>query len=130
MEEGTIVNELIALAGGITTNGDISQINRAAKLSNNQCIVIPKKGEKVNNNLNTNQMQSQSDQSSGKQQININTATKEELKKIHGIGDSKADKIIKYREEKGLFKAIEDIKKVGGIGDATFNNLKDQITIN
>lgn len=130
MQEGTIVNDLIGIAGGVTANADISQINRAAKLSNNQCIVIPKKGEKLNNNLNTNQMQPQNGQSNGKQQININTATKEELKKLSGIGDSKADKIIKYREEKGGFKTIEDIKKVGGIGEATFNNLKEEITIN
>lgn len=130
MEEGTIINDLIGIAGGVTANADISQINRAAKLSNNQCIVIPKKGEKLNNNLNTNQMQPQNGQNNGKQQININTATKEELKKLSGIGDSKADKIIKYREEKGGFKTIEEIKKVGGIGEATFNNLKEEITIN
>lgn len=132
MQEGNIVNDLIEMAGGITSAADISQINRAGKLINNQCLVIPKKGEKITSsiNQNQNQVQGQSGESSGKQIININTATKEELKKLSGIGDSKADKIIKYREDKGLFKNIEDIKNVSGIGESTFNNLKDQITIN
>lgn len=61
--------------------------------------------------------------------ISINTATKEELMKLDGIGESKADNIIKYREENGGFKTIEDIKNVSGIGDAAYEKIKDSITI-
>ena len=49
---------------------------------------------------------------------------------LSGIGPSKAKAIIAYREEKGLFKSIEDIKDVTGIGDSTFENLKDFISVN
>lgn len=61
--------------------------------------------------------------------ININTAGKEELVSLNGIGDVKADAIIMYRKENGLFKSIEDIKNVKGIGEATFLKIKDRITV-
>ena len=61
--------------------------------------------------------------------ININTASLEELQKITGIKQAKAQLIIDYRNANGLFYYIEDIKKVSGIGDATFEKMKDQITV-
>lgn len=61
--------------------------------------------------------------------VNINTATKEELDVLPGVGPAKAQAIIDYRKQNGPFKSIEDLKKVSGIGDATFEKLKGQITI-
>lgn len=61
--------------------------------------------------------------------ININTADKEELISLNGIGEVKAYAIIRYRKENGLFKSIEDIKNVNGIGEATFQKIKDRITV-
>lgn len=61
--------------------------------------------------------------------ININKASKEELQKLTGIGESTAKKIINYREEYGKFKTIEDIKNVSGIGDAKFEAIKKDITV-
>lgn len=61
--------------------------------------------------------------------ISLNTATKEQLMSLPGIGESKAISIIKYREEKGSFTTIEDIKNVSGIGDSLFAKIKDYITI-
>lgn len=61
--------------------------------------------------------------------ISINTASKDELMKLNGVGEAKAESIIKYREEVGLFKSIEDIKNVSGIGEAAFEKIKDNITI-
>ena len=60
--------------------------------------------------------------------ININIATKEELKTLTGIGDSKANAIIEYRN-KNKFIEIEDIKNVSGIGEAAFEKIKDSITV-
>ncbi|CZE47718.1 ComEA family DNA-binding protein [Campylobacter geochelonis] len=60
--------------------------------------------------------------------VNINTATKDELMSLEGIGDIKAEAIIKHREATP-FKSIEDIKSVNGIGDKTFNALKSDIDI-
>ena len=61
--------------------------------------------------------------------ININTASKEELKSINGIGESKASAIVEYRKVKGNFKSIEEIKEVNGISESLFEKIKDNITI-
>jgi competence protein ComEA helix-hairpin-helix repeat region len=61
--------------------------------------------------------------------ISLNTATKEQLMTLSGVGESKADLIIKYREDNGGFKNIEELMNISGIGEATFEKLKDSITI-
>lgn len=48
---------------------------------------------------------------------------------LPGIGESKADSIIKYREEQGKFQSIEDIKQIEGIKDGVFQKIKDLITV-
>jgi len=61
--------------------------------------------------------------------ISINNGTKEELMSLPGIGESKAENIIKYREEHGNFENIEDIKNVSGIGDSAYSKIKDLIKL-
>jgi comEA protein len=61
--------------------------------------------------------------------ININFATVDELDTLDGIGPSKAEAIVKYRETQGPFLKIEDIMNVSGIGEKTFEKLKDYITV-
>ncbi len=124
IEEGTIVKELIDLAGGLTSEGDTSGINQAQSLREGMCIVIP----------NTNSTEALPAAgvitSSGDSDIiNINTATLAELNSLPGIGDVTAQRIIDYREEKGGFKSKEEIKNVERIGEATYNKLKDKIDI-
>jgi comEA protein len=61
--------------------------------------------------------------------INLNTATIAELDKLPGIGESKANEIIRFRQEKGGFAKIEQLKEVKGIGESTFNKLKPLVTV-
>lgn len=61
--------------------------------------------------------------------ISINKASLEELQTLNGVGESKALAIIKYREENGEFKEIEDIMNVSGIGESLFAKIKESITI-
>ena len=61
--------------------------------------------------------------------VNINTASVTELTGINGIGESRAQAIVAYREENGGFSCIEDIMKVSGIKDGLFKKIKDQITV-
>lgn len=62
-------------------------------------------------------------------EVNINTATLKELDSLTGIGSVKAEAIIKYRKDKGLFKDIHDLKNVKGIGEKTFEKIKEDITV-
>ena len=61
--------------------------------------------------------------------VNINTADKDELMELPGIGESKADSIISYREDYGAFESIEEIMNISGIKEAAFEKLKDKITV-
>ena len=65
----------------------------------------------------------------GDRLVNINKATRDELMTLPGIGGSKADDIISYREEHGKFSKIEDLMNISGIKTGVFNKIKDMITI-
>ncbi len=116
LAEGSRVNDAIMLAGGLTEDADLIDINRAYILSDGLKIVIPSKNDTVNS-------------VQGSRKININLATASELCTLDGIGESTAQKIINYRKAHGFFKSIEGIKNVPGIGDAKFNQFKDYITV-
>ena len=61
--------------------------------------------------------------------ININTATAQQLTSLPGIGQAKAEAIVKYREENGPFKQVDDLTKVNGIGPKILEKLKEEITV-
>ena len=61
--------------------------------------------------------------------VNLNTATKAQLLSLNGIGESRAEAILAYRETSGGFSKIEDLKKVDGIKDGIFQKIREQITV-
>lgn len=61
--------------------------------------------------------------------VNINTAGVEELETLPGIGKSKAEAIVKYREENGRFKSAEDLKQVKGIGEKVYEQISAQVEV-
>lgn len=130
---GSRIDELINEAGGLTLEANIDIINRATLLEDGECIIISNinnpvlVGEELETQNNLMSNSSTDKNKSGK--VNINTATIDDLKKLNGIGDSKAQAIIEYRESIGKFKSVEDIKSVSGIGDKTFEKIKDGMTI-
>ncbi len=123
VDEGLRLGEVIEIAGGLT-HANTSCINLAAKISDEQYIKIPSEEEKCEkeNNLSQN-----SEETKGL--ININTADQAQLETLTGIGKTRAQDIISYRNENGNFSTKEDLKNVSGIGDATYDKIKDQITI-
>ena len=134
MDHGTRICDLVDTAGGMTEEACTSYWNLAEELYDGRMIYVPTAKE-VEENLSPDMWKQNSGQttegngsSSGK--ININTATKEQLMTLSGIGESKADSIIRYRTENGNFSAVEDITKVSGIGEAMLNKIKDDITVN
>ena len=120
LEYGCRVKDAILAAGGETENADTDAVNLAEKLTDGQELVIPPVKTQT---AETEQVKSDN----GK--ININTADKNELTSLYGIGNALAEQIISYRETNGKFKNISDLKKISGIGTAKFDKIKDKITV-
>ena len=116
------VNDVIQMAGGFTANADETQINLAQKIQDEMIIIVNKLGEE-------GQPQGSSAGDSSGQKLRINYATQEEIETLNGIGPSKAQAIIQYREENGLFQTPEDLLQISGIGEKTLQNFLDQIQV-
>lgn len=137
MEEGSIVYDLILMAGGITDKGSLDNINQAREIQNGECIVVRSideveiidKDSFADDKLSVETFYKENMKNSNQSLININTASKEELKTLNGIGDVLADSIVEYREENGRFESIDDIKNVSRIGSKTFEKFRDKITV-
>ena len=126
-------------AGGLNEDAAAGYINLAEKLSDGEKIYFPTQAE-VDENLvpemevngtvdpaSEGKASEESGQSDGL--VNINTATREQLMTLPGIGEAKADMIISYRDEHGCFNSIEDIMNISGIKTGVYNKIKDHITV-
>jgi len=127
VKEESRVEDLVKIAGGFTENADKSKLNLAKKLRDEDYIYVDKKSDGQSGIASPQGPKSDGIGQNGK--ININTASKEELKTVPGIGDVTAQKIIDYREKNGAFSTVEDLKKVGRIGDKTLEKMKDKIDV-
>ena len=134
---GSIINDVVLMAGGLTDNAASERINLVYIIESNISIYIPGEGE----NYGSNEIIRAEDQtmwgeyavsvdgSSGTNAlININTASADELMSLPGIGEVTASAIIEYRNT-ASFTRIEDIMNVQGIGEAKFNGIRDLICV-
>ena len=157
LENNSRVNDAIEISGGLTKDADTSVINLSKNLTDEMVIIIYTKDEisemlkgdtsikyiekecicpKLENDAcidnivdNKPNNDSSNSSSSNNSKVSLNNATIDELMQLPGIGEVKAKAIINYREENGGFKTIEELKEVNGIGEATFNKIKDQLTL-
>lgn len=123
--------EAIELAGGFTQDADETYLNLVEKISDGQRIYVPNKDETASSDMlladkNVTNITSQANNQTSSL-ININTASKEQLMTLPGIGEAKALDIISYRSKNGDFKNTEDIKKISGIKDSAYSKIKDLI---
>lgn len=118
IKDGARIEEVINAAGGMTSQGDLTNINLARKVKDEEKIEILKKEVSEN---------PEKEIKSGL--VNINTASMEELKSLPGIGEVLAKNIVTYREENGYFIQLEDLKNVSRIGDKMFENIVLLITV-
>lgn len=133
------VNDVIALAGGLKEGADTSNINLAKIVSDEMTIIVYSTEEVLekfkqevcicNCPYIVNDACIDEDSNDNNNLININTASVEELTTLTGIGDVKAEAIIKYRNEVGKFKTKEEILNVDGIGESLFEKIKGDITV-
>ena len=156
LEQNKKVIDVVNLAGGFLENANTQTINLAKKVTNEMVIIIytneeiklamtEEKTAKVidntcvcpvlKNDACINKNETKKDTTTSNEQetitepININTASASDFDKLPGIGASKAESIVQYREKNGPFEKIEDLKEISGIGDALFEKIKDYITI-
>lgn len=155
MNENSRVIDAINEAGGINESADTSSLNLSKKLKDENVIIVEsiKEPEKVieyvykecncpkfndaclktDEVVNYQEIKQDNNKENNEKvetgPISINSATKDELQTLSGVGESKAISIIKYREENGPFKSIEDIMNVSGIGNSLFEKIKDNITL-
>lgn len=121
MEPGSRIFQAVELAGGFTAEAATDALNLAQETADGMKITVPSRTEM--------QMAQAPGADDGAHKINLNTATKEELMTLRGIGEARAADIIRYREEHGPFQAIEEIMNISGIKESAFLKIKDDITV-
>lgn len=125
-EVGNRVTHAVDEAGGFASDAESQYWNLAQILTDGEKIYVPTKKE-VESGFDGGVNPSSLNEDDGK--ININTASKEQLMTLTGVGEAKALSIISYRENNGNYSAIEDVMKISGIKDAVFNTIKDYIKV-
>ena len=132
LSEGSRVIDAVNAAGGYREDADRVYVNQAEYVYDAERVSIPTSEEAEALKAEAGAEQAapeQGGEQSGSGLININTASRSELMEIPGIGESKADRIISYRENHGRFGSVEEIRNVSGIGSGIYEGLKDYITV-
>lgn len=129
VETDSRIIDCIEKAGGFLMEAEQKSVNLAQRAEDQMVIYIPVKGEDLSEVELLLPDKPVSQSTSATDKVDLNKATKEELKSLNGIGETKADSIIAYRETNGSFQKVEDIKNVSGIGEATFEKLKEAIQV-
>lgn len=136
--EGERVSDAVSCAGGLMDNADLSYTNLAERIADGEKIYIPTQ-EEVLKMQESNMVEQVLEEHLSKRAtqddlskdgvVNINTADIERLCTLSGIGKTRAEGIIAYRNEHGSFEKIEDIMSVPGIKEASFQKIKDKICV-
>lgn len=118
LDKEATLNDLIVAAGGLLESADNDAINKDVLLSDQNYFYIPPISVFMNDC-----------EPAIAEKININQATVEQLATLSFVSDSLATKIVQYREENGPFQTIEQLKNVSGIGQATYEKIRDFVTL-
>ncbi len=125
------VIDAVEAAGGFVAEADKNGLNLAAFLEDGERLDVPYVAGYIPDEEEGFAVVTEGTPSplAGEDLVDINTATLNELDKLPGIGPTTAQKIIDHREDNGPFARIEDIVNVSGIGSATYEEIKDLITV-
>jgi len=129
---GARVIDVIDQAGGLTEEAAGDYVNQAQQVQDGQRIYIPSQDEVKELQMEPYSAVNPSEQleaTSSKQLLNINTADKQELMELPGIGEAKAADIIEYRTTNGSFESIEELMKIPGIKEGLFHKVSSLIAI-
>ena len=132
VKSGSWIFEVMDLSGGYTEEAATDVVNLARPVKDEMQIYIPTKKEVEMSNQDyfwENYQMPEEEKENSDGRVNLNTATKEELMSLPGIGESKAEAIMDYREKNGGFSDISDIMKISGIKEAAFEKIKELIVV-
>lgn len=131
LEEGTRVYEAVAAAGGFCADADTEWLNQAAPVQDGQKLYVYTQEE--TRRLSTEDLTERGETGQGcvseDGRVDLNTASKETLMTLPGIGEARAEAILAYRREHGRFGSIEEIQNISGIKSAMFEKIRDKITV-
>jgi len=125
----SIVKDAVQAAGGATAEADLSALNLAQQLRDQQRVYVPRLGETSPPPATSEGNPALPGDGQPPARININTATVEQLDTLPGIGPVLAQRIVDYRTANGPFTTIQEITEVPGIGDAILEKIKDRISV-
>lgn len=126
---GSRVQDAIQAAGGPTKYADTAGLNLVAELEDGVQIWLPTIKSELADEGNPTLENLQSHEEEVQSLVDINNATQVELERLPGIGPTKAEAILQYRQENGPFKEVEQLLDISGIGPATLERLKSLITV-
>jgi len=135
LEKGARVVDVLQAAGGGSKEAVLEKINLAARVYDGDQIYIPDKNDSVAQTKIIDSKEKQKNINNSENstintdKININRASKSQLEKLPGIGPSKAEKIIAYRNDIGKFKDYQELLLVKGIGEKTLENIKEELSL-
>lgn len=127
LKESARLYEAIDAAGGLCDDAAEETLNQARPIIDGERIFVPSTQDIENGIVDLETDSKQESSKDGK--IDINTAGKEELMTLPGIGQSKAELILSYRNSKGRFSSIEELMEIEGIKEGVFNKIKDKIIV-
>lgn len=128
-EPDSRVYQVIEMAGGFTEDAFDESINQAEVVQDGQKITVLTRKEWEESGADLQAVMSGASVPAGQQdgRVNINTADTEELCSLTGVGETRAQAIIDYREKNGSFRSVEGIMEVPGIKEGLFEKIKDSI---
>lgn len=131
LPRGSRVVQAVEAAGGFLADAEEKILNLARKVEDGEQITVWTREEaKERGETEPQQMDAGgAEQTSGSGKVNLNTAGKEELMTLSGIGESRADAILAYREANGSFGSIEEIMNIEGIKEKMFEKIRGSIEV-
>lgn len=129
LAEGSRIFQAVELAGGVTEEADLRTLNQAKLLTDGEMIWVMTAAEAAEKANQPGEAQDAGESAGDDGKVNLNTATKEELMELPGIGAAKADSILAWREDNGSFAQIEDLMKIEGIKEGVFSKIADYVKI-
>lgn len=125
---GSLITHALAAAGGPTADADLEALNLAAPLSDSQHIQVPR----ITTPADAAELDDESSSATvdvSVRPLDINTASAAQLESLPGIGPTRAQNIVAYRQEHGPFQRAEELLAVPGIGPATYERIGSLIRV-